>query len=175
MTPPPQGPIRAGQPFESWLLAGLVLQAEAQRDVIRDIQWRYQTETILKPSPLLSASIRAYYRIRGDLETMAYRVAVGVHSFDWACCVICSDCPEHFEELIEDLRREVGLYRVAIDRQIGAIERRLFLLCGDRAPGEQIIAAAETVPGPLARRRIIEVCQRIATTSRQKHTRRAYA
>ena len=172
-TPPPQGPLQLGQSFDSWLLAGLLITAENERDRIQEVAWRQEQETAPEPSPYLAAALRAWLQTRASLEKRARDVALGIHSFEWACCFICSECPQHHEELIEDLRREVALYRAAIDRQIRAIEWRVRPLCNDRAAGDQIIAAAETVPGPLPRRRIIEVCRQVAAGT--LHKRRAHA
>ncbi|MGI4794894.1 MAG: hypothetical protein ACRYG8_12630 [Janthinobacterium lividum] len=176
MIAPPQGPLQPRQPFDSWCLAGLRINAEIERDRIRDAAWLQKQDPAPEPSPYLAATIRAWLETRASIEDRARRIALGIHSFDWGACLICMDCPEHHEELIEDLRREVGLYRAAIDRQITEIEERVFLLIAEHAPGEQIIATAETVRGPLPRRRIIEVCRRLAATSqRTPSRRRAYA
>lgn len=171
--PPPQGPRLPGQSFDAWLLAGLLIQAENERDRIQEAVWRQRHQAAAEASPYLTAALQAGLRTRASLEERARRVALGTISFEWACCFICSECPEHHEELIEDLRREVALYRAAIDRQIRAIEWRVRPLCATRAPGEQIIAAAETVRGPLPRRRIIELCRHVAASTLKKRTAHA--
>ena len=175
VAPPPQGPRRPGQAFDEWFLAGLMIQAESERDRIQEAAWRQEQDATPEPSPYLAAALRAGLRTRASIEDRARCVALGACSLEMACCFICSECPEHHEELIEDLRREVGLYRAAIDRQIRAIEWRVRPLCDNRAPGDQIIAAAETVPGPLPRQRVLELCRHIAAVSlrrRRPHARR---
>lgn len=165
---PPQGLCKLEQSFDDWLLAGLLIQAENERDRIQEAIWRQEHEAAAEPSDYLATAARAWLRTRASTEERARYVALGVFSFQWACCFICSECPQYHEELIEELRCEVALFRAALDRQIRAIEWRVRPLIVNRAPGEQIIAMAETVQGPLPRQRVIELCRQIAASSRRR-------
>ena len=171
--PPPQGPRRPGQTFDEWLLAGMLIEAENERDRITEAAWRQKQDSAPEPSPYLAAALRAQLRTRASIEDRARSVALGVCSLEMASCFICSECPEHHEQMIEDLRREVALYRAAVARQENLIRWAIRPLIADRAAGVRIIAAAENISGPLPRRRILEFCRHAAAGALRRHVAHA--